>query len=139
MPIAGKQPSRATMAGVAGLAARVLLACWLGACPPAARAAQLHWTAADTRREVAYDALLLVDARQTVWASEHGWSESNPLLGRHPGRGAIERHFVEAAALHAVVSALLPALYRRHWQWGSLAVEAFAVGRNAWLGVQLRF
>ncbi len=104
-----------------------------------ADAAPARWTRHDTWRELGYDALLLVDARQTQWAVRHGYRERNPLLGSRPSQRAVNEHFLAMVALHGLVSAWMPPLYRRQWQWGSLAVEAFAVAHNAWIGVRLRF
>lgn len=98
------------------------------------------WTRADTAREVGYDALLVLDSRQTHWAATSpGFYEANPLLGRHPSSGEIDRHFIEAAALHGIVSVLLPDIYRTQWQWGTIAVEGFVIGHNAWIGARISF
>ena len=98
------------------------------------------WTTADTYREAAYDALLVVDARQTAWAMERpGYRETNPLLGSHPSRRQINEHMAIAAALHGLVSLALPDVYRRQWQWGTVAVEGFVVAHNAYLGARFTF
>ena len=98
------------------------------------------WTTADTYREAGYDALLVLDAKQTSWAMSHpGWQELNPLLGSHPSQAQINRHFIACALLHGVVSGVLPEKYRSRWQWSTIGIEAFVVAHNKYIGIRMSF
>jgi hypothetical protein len=109
----------------------------LGLLAPPAAARGLDRT--EIVRELGYDALLAIDARQTTLAVEQGYREVNPLLGAHPSPGAINRHMAVSMLAHGLVSWLLPQRMRAPWQRASIAVEALVIGHNATLGVRWRF
>ena len=90
-------------------------------------------------RELGYDTLLVVDARQTTLGVEQGYREANPLLGAQPSPGQVNRHMALAMAAHGLVSWLLPPRLRAPWQITGIAVEVLVIGRNAALGVRWRF
>jgi hypothetical protein len=89
--------------------------------------------------ELGYDALLALDARQTIEGVRQGYVETNPLLGSHPSSGAVERHMLIAAAAHALISCLLPPRLRTSWQVSTIVVEGAVVAHNAYVGVRVNF
>ena len=98
------------------------------------------WTLADSGRQIAVTALLSADWVQTRQIAEHPeYCESNAILGRHPSIGAVNAYFVSVAGVHAAISYLLPATWRREWQYITLGVEGAMVANNARLGVKFRF
>jgi hypothetical protein len=106
----------------------------------AGRAAALDpWTAQDTALEAAFVAAVVVDWRQTHWTLDNGGYEMNPLLGPRPTDQRLGVSVLGAVAAHAVVSAVLPAKWRRWWQAVSLAGEASAVGWNVSAGARVEF
>ena len=113
------------------------LPCLLGMLSPAGAATPLD--RAELVRELGYDALLAVDARQTSLAVAQGFREINPLLGAHPSPGAVNRHMVLAMAAHGLITWLLPRPTRTSWQYTSIVVELLVIGHNAALGVRWRF
>lgn len=99
------------------------------------------WTEADTAREVAYLALHVMDWGQTLDIADHPerFYERNPVLGRHPSRGDVNRYFIITGLLHPVVSYMLPRGWRDGWQYVTIGVEVGCVGANARLGVGFGF
>lgn len=99
------------------------------------------WTTADTAREVAFDAEMLMDHQQTLYIHQHSneYHEVNPILGRNPSSGAVDRYFVAAAVGHYAVSYFLPANYRGIWQYVTLGVEGGVVYHNYSIGIRAPF
>jgi hypothetical protein len=100
------------------------------------------WSAANVALEASYAAAVVLDWRQT---SEPGFKEAGvfrPLFA--DGQGRVDQTRMTAfmfggAAIHAVISAILPRPYREVWQGVSLAVEAGNVARNFQVGARLVF
>jgi hypothetical protein len=103
--------------------------------------AAAEWTTADTAREAVYLGLHVADWGQTLQIAEHPdrYSEANPILGRKPTRGRINRYFAATAIGHAAVSYLLPRPYREAWQYVTIGFEGATVLQNARLGVSFGF
>lgn len=123
---------RLTMLCLLLLAMAVNLAC------SAARAEAFG--ADDWRRELAFAAVTWIDWQQTHDIANHqGMYELNPLLGRHPSAGRIDRYFAAGLLTHLAVSAVLPSPYRAGFQRASITIECAVVARNAYLGLHVRF
>lgn len=86
-------------------------------------------------------ALHVADWGQTLDIADHPerFYERNPVLGRHPSRGEVNRWFLGTALLHPVVSYVLPKPYREVWQYVTIGVEVGCVGSNARIGVGFGF
>jgi hypothetical protein len=99
------------------------------------------WTGEDSAREAVYLGFHVMDWGQTLDIADHPdrWHENNPLLGSHPSRGRVNRHFVLTALLHPVVSYLLPRPYREVWQYSTIGLQVVVVGNNARLGIGFGF
>ena len=108
----------------------------------AAHAEDAHtWTRTDYALEVTYQALHLVDWRQTVTISQNGdkYIELNKSLGPHPSHGNVNRYMGFIAVGHVVVSIVLPRPARTVWQSISLLEVAAAVNSNRRLGIGATF
>lgn len=87
--------------------------------------------------ELAFQALLLADARQSQYILDRPgqYREYNPLVRKY----GVRKYFLTAAVGHVLVSANLPKEWLPMWQYGTIGVQAFVVGRNAHIGVHIRF
>jgi hypothetical protein len=98
------------------------------------------WTTADTVYQSAFLALMVVDWRQTLRATEGGpFYETNPLLPDRPARFAVHSTFFTVACLHALVSLALPPKPRRIWQAVSIGFEASSVAHNFSVGAGFKW
>lgn len=97
-------------------------------------------TSQDWQREAVFAALLVADWRQTQDIRRHpGRFELNPILGRRPSLGRVDRYFAASLLAHAACSLALRPEYRVTYQRATIAAEAVVVGRNAYLGLEIRF
>jgi len=111
--------------------------------------AAAEWTTADTAREVTYLGLHVADWGQTLDIAENDdFYETNPVLGKQPSRGEVNRYFALTGLTHVAISAVLPneATFMSHdwnprasWQYVSIAVEGSTVYRNYKIGIRIEF
>lgn len=87
--------------------------------------------------EALFQALLLMDARQSRYIEKHPlvYRELNPLVRKY----GVNKYFITTSLAHLAVTKTISSKYLPTWQYGSIAVEAFWVGRNAKLGVRMSF
>lgn len=106
-----------------------------------AHAAQgAEWTPADTKRELAFTALLALDTIQTHnIAHVPTYQEENPILGPHPSNAAVNQYMLGCAVGHYIISRILPAQDRQYWQWLTIGVEGSIVAHNFYIGVHAPF
>jgi hypothetical protein len=98
------------------------------------------WSAQDKVIEGAFIAALVLDYRQTSNIHAGPWHEENSILGRFPTQASINEYFFTSAALHAVVTDILPAgKLRTAWQCAWIGIELGTVERNYRLGIRLNF
>lgn len=98
-----------------------------------------EWTPADTKLEVAYLMLHTADWLQTLEIAEsERLYERNPILGRHPSRGEVNRYFIATGILHVVLAKALPPKPRHWFQGVTISMEAGCVGMNYNLGVRVK-
>jgi len=99
------------------------------------------WTKADTAREIAFDAELVMDHQQTLYIHQHypQYHELNPILGSNPSSGAVDRYFFASALGHYAISYFLPPSYRGVWQYVTLGVEGSVVYHNYSIGIRAPF
>lgn len=93
------------------------------------------WTSADTRRELAFQGLNVVDALQTARIRDiPGLSEYSPLtaavIGRQPKPEDVAWYFTTQAVSHYLISRALPARWRRWWQGGTAGFTLGLVVNN---------
>ena len=100
-----------------------------------------EWSTGDTKREVSFQTLWLIDYAQTrnIAANPYKWYEQNNYLGAHPTTGAVNRYFLVGSILHFGVSKLLPEKYRAPFQYGTIAIEVGYVAHNYSIGISAKF
>jgi len=96
------------------------------------------WSSLDTKREVAWQVLNVMDWRQTRTIPGSGYYENNPLLGKHPDKDKIDKHFLVGALLHYAISDYFPK-YRDIWQNTALVVTGSVVYHNYSIGLKVEF
>ena len=122
-----------------------------------AHAENKNWSTADTVRESTYLVLLATDWAQTrsfmrigntcrarlpnMDKSQtcSGYDEMNPFLGAHPHKDRVDITIIATAIAHVYVASILPANYRKAFQYVSIGVEAGAVFHNYSIGIKARF
>ena len=103
-----------------------------------------NWTTADTARQVAYTAILAMDAGQTADIQNHDdLVEKNPVIngmfGDNPTSGQTAAYFVGAGVAHYAVAAMLKPKYRRYWQTVTISINSAVVANNFNLGLSWGF
>lgn len=76
---------------------------------------------------------------RTIAKNPQQFYEMNPLLGRHPSMGDVNRHFVGAIAIGTVVAFSLPKTERRWFLGGAAALEIGVVAHNLSVGIRMDF
>lgn len=121
----------------------VTVALWLVACISLGGCATAPWPRETVAEETAYQAVAAVDAADTLRIARcpYRWSETNPMLGRHPGSNVVVPYFVAFGAAHVVATNYLvahdaPAWVVRLWEMSTIAYEGRALAINASLGVR---
>ena len=107
------------------------------------------WSTADTKREIAFDALYIYDLQQNLTALKQWQHQENPrlspsiekntFLGRNASERDITNYFVASALTHLAVSYMLPEQYRQRWQWLSIGYIGMDIRTNLSMGFRLSF
>ena len=83
---------------------------------------------------------LAIDWLQTREISRNpNFFELNPILGKYPSKRDVDLYFLTATILINVGARALPPKYERHFINAVSTIQLFTIGRNAALGVNLRF
>jgi hypothetical protein len=104
--------------------------------------AENNWTEENTKLELAYQAVNIIDWRQTIYIANNPdkFSETNPLFStKHPSVEEVNWHFTSNAIFHPLISLALAPQYRKYWQYITVTVTGAFVLNNARIGVQLQF
>lgn len=97
-----------------------------------------QWSKTDTALELTLVAVSFIDVCQTSWfLRDPSYSESNPLLGRHPSQLELNLFTLGALVTHAAIAYALPKPYRSIWQGLGIGVETSAIAHNFSIGVSL--
>ena len=112
----------------------------MGAAAPAAQAAD-SWTDSQVAKGAALAVLTVADWAQTRNIARHPerWHETNPMLGRHPSVGDVDKHFAVASLIGAAALHALPTRYRDWALNAGLVIEAGCVANNLRLGIGIKF
>lgn len=99
------------------------------------------WSDGDIAREVAWQALHLIDWGQTrsIAKNPDQYRELNPILGEHPSIGRVNTYMAASAIAHIIVSDYLSGDWRTAWQWVTIGITASAVHNNYRIGLRLDF
>lgn len=97
--------------------------------------ASTDWTAADTRRELAYQAVNAIDAYQTMHIADRpdlkeGNAITAAIIGDQPSEGEVVTLFASYAVSHWLISRALPPKWRKYWQYGTTGYQGYAVINN---------
>jgi hypothetical protein len=94
-----------------------------------------EWSQSDTRREIAFQFVNVLDAVQTneirgrTDVVEVGrWARS--IMGTEPSRSEVATYFVAMGLSHYLISRALPPRWRKYWQAGTIADHGYAVVHN---------
>jgi hypothetical protein len=98
------------------------------------------WSKADYKRQTANTVLHLADWGQTlaiVGSPNH--TERNPILGRNPTRGDVNRYMATTLAAHWLISNALKPTWRKRWQLTTMVIAVGYVGHNFSAGLRIEF
>jgi hypothetical protein len=110
-----------------------------------------EWKAADYKLLGAATALIVVDWGQTrnmtrspLYISrcpdcQDPYYEHNPILGKSPSIGEVDKYFALAILGTVGVSYALPAKWRRYFLGGVIVLESAVVMRNHHIGLRAEF
>lgn len=105
-----------------------------------AQAQPREWTTEEKAWAAAWLAVRAADWAQTreIARNPDRFWEANPLLGRHPTLGQVNRHFIVSTGLGLAVAHYLPEHRKSMFQlW--FAIEGAVVLHNLRVGVSIRF
>ena len=122
----------------------ICLGLWNGSAEAELRLVPDNWRPEDTRRQIAYTTIAIIDAGQTADIQNNdGIHEAGPaanaILGDQPSPGKTAVYFAGAAVLNYTVSALLPPKARTWWQRSTITVNGAIVANNYQLGLRWGF
>ena len=100
-----------------------------------------EWTVPQATKATALAVLTVADWAQTRNIARHPerWHETNPMLGRHPSVGDVDKHFAVASLIGAAALHALPTRYRDWALNAGLVIEAGCVANNLRLGIGIKF
>ena len=99
------------------------------------------WTTGDTVRESVSVSLLAADWAQTLSIAGQPvrYHECNQILGPHPSRAKVNQYFASCIVGHAAIAYALPAKWRQAFQYLTIGLEVGCVGKNAKIGIRMKF
>lgn len=99
------------------------------------------WSEDQLRMGAALAAATVVDWAQTRYIADNPdrFHETNPIMGRHPSIGRVDRYFATSVLVGAVVLDALPSEYRDYALKAGLVLEVLVVSNNARIGVGVKF
>lgn len=99
------------------------------------------WSEDQLRMGAALAAATVVDWAQTRYIADNPdrFHETNPIVGRHPSIGRVDRYFATSVLVGAVVLDALPSEYRDYALKAGLVLEVLVVSNNARIGVGVKF
>jgi hypothetical protein len=91
--------------------------------------------------EAAWQVIHVIDWGQTLSIADNPdkYHEINPLIGKHPSRGRVNTYMLASAALHPLVTYVLPSEYRWYWLGGTLTLSTACVINNNSIGLKIGF
>jgi hypothetical protein len=100
-----------------------------------------EWSMEERATFAVSSALLVADWAQTRQIARNAqmFSETNPILGRHPSVGRVNAYFATALLLNYVIGRSLDSGWRSAWFVGVGSIEANVVQRNLSIGLSLSF
>jgi len=65
--------------------------------------------------------------------------ETNPILGKHPNRGKINKYFALSLGSQVFITHILPSKYRNWWLGTNILISGYMVKNNFGIGLKLDF
>ena len=99
-----------------------------------------NWSDEDNERQWAYTVLHAVD-----WAQTHSIRnradkfEINPILGKQPSKGEVNKYFAGTLIAHWVVAKALPPKWRKAFQYVTISMERGIIDHNIRAGIRINF
>lgn len=120
---------------------RLAAGCLLFTAAAAAQAESSAWTSFDYSLAAGAATMMAVDWAQTRYAARNPtrFNERNPIMGRHPSTGEVDKYFALSSLLTIGMTYILPRTERRLFLGGVLVVETGAVANNYRIGVKVDF
>jgi hypothetical protein len=101
------------------------------------------WTREDSYREAVFLTLHAIDWNQTLQIADHPdlyyEKTSSRFMGSHPSENQVNQYMVGAALLQITVAYLLPAEYRKAFQYITIGEKIPNVMGNFSLGLRVKF
>ena len=99
-----------------------------------------EWTTPNTILEASFQVLVYLDWQQTLAASKKpGFTETNPLLGKHPSQETINTLIPLGMLAHVGISCWFEHPLREWWQGISVVIEGAVVDHNSRLQIKWGF
>ena len=97
------------------------------------------WAGTDTKLQLVYTALHIVDWGQTLDLVEQNHIERNPILREHPSKGSVNLYMGSTLVIHYIISRKLSPIWRLLWQTVTIGIESCVVYKNNKLGLNINF
>lgn len=99
------------------------------------------WTKDQVIMQGIVSSLNVIDWGQTLDITERHdeYYEINPMLGKHPDRGEVNRYFACSMVLKVLITHLLPSKYRAYWLGGNILISGYLVDHNYRVGLRVNF
>lgn len=100
-----------------------------------------EWSEKDINYELAYQVLHFVDWKQTQYITKNcdNYYEKNPILGKCPTIGEVNRYFAITSLLHWGISHWLSDKNRGAWQYFTIGFQTATVSNNFNIGLKVEF
>jgi hypothetical protein len=120
---------------------KILIALLLVLCSMPTVQAFDTWTETDTKYQLTYAILHVMDWGQTLDIAKNPdtYYEKNLILGRHPSVKDVNNYFASSLVIHTVIAYMLPEEARRVWQGIWIVMEGNSVSNNFGIGLQFNF
>jgi len=100
------------------------------------------WTKTEIGLQVLSTGLQIIDWGTTldiVDREDEGYYELNPLLGKHPSKGAVNTYFAISVASNILLSHFLSNDGRKWWLSGRIIISGYLINNNYGIGLKVNF
>lgn len=119
----------------------LVLLCALFSCNTVGAEREYEWDRTDYLLLATAITAVTIDWAQTRYIARHPqkYSELNPILGKHPSTGKVDRYFAASLLGTVGIAFALPTNYRKYWLGGVTFVEVGFVLHNKGIGIKADF
>jgi len=99
------------------------------------------WTKEQALLQGVMSSLNIIDWGQTLDIADkpNEYYETNPILGKRPDRGEVNRYFASTMMLKVLITHLLPFEYRKYWLGLNIIVSGYCVQNNYRIGLRVNY